>query len=273
MRGEIAFMIAVAACDRPSPLLICHNANCAGPVDSERDATLSALDSSLALREDGRPPFDGIELDLFWHGSAGDCRFGHAFADAAPVAFAASDRVASHLASSTDASWHGEPFQLFLDLKEFREHSPDPSQRTGHAGCALDVALAVGAAARTGGHTLQVVFSSKSPALLAAVRAEPRFVAAQDLALRLAGDLGIPRPLGAETRPLQDYGHALGLEVMAYNADFMTQGQYQALRALDLALAQWMNTTTIESLDAIERYRPTYVLASELPLVRSWLER
>ena len=36
---------------------------------------------------------------------------------------------------------------------------------------------------------------------------------------------------------------------------------------------QWMNGTTFEALDAIRRYRPTFVLASEVPLVRAWLDR
>ena len=267
MRGELALVVAswlaIAACDRPTPRLICHNANCAGPVDSDRDATLPALEASLALRHDDRPPFDGVELDLFWHGAAGDCRFGHDFTDVAPLAAAAADRVSAYLEATEVATWDGAPFQLFLDLKEL-DARPDDAQRSGHAACALDVATAL-----VDRHAVEVVVSSKVPALLAAVRAEPRFTAS----IRLAGDLGIPRPLGAETRPLGAYGEALGLAVMAYNAEYMTQPQYQAVRALELALAQWMSTTTIEALDAIERYDPVYVLTSELPLVRSWLER
>lgn len=279
MRGDLAVVaLALAACDRPEPRLICHNANCGGPVDSARDATLPALDASLALRRDGRPPFDGIELDLFWHGAAGDCRFAHDFAEAAPPASAAAERVAAFLATAKPATWRGDRFHLFLDLKSHVGSSVDSphdaDQRILHAACALDVAGAVAAGARAGGQALEVVVTSKTPELLAAVRADERFPRGlgEQVELRLAGVIGIPRPLSPETRPLAEFGSSLGLEVMVYNADFTTQGQYQAIRALGLELAQWMNTTTIEALDGIERYRPDYVLSSEVPLVRAWLE-
>jgi hypothetical protein len=283
VRGDLAVVVglglALAACERPSPALICHNANCSGSVESSRDATLPALDASLALRDDGRPLFDGIEIDLFWDGAAAGCRFAHDFDPAAPPASVAAGRVAEHLATSRDATWSGEPFHLFLDLKAHvgasKRSRHSAAQRALHAACALDVVAVVRDGARAGGHALEVVFTSRSPELLAAVAAESRFaeLSTGQVELRLGGDIGIPRPLSGETWPLSDFGTSLGLEVMAYSADFMTQGQYQAMRALDLELAQWMNTTTIEALDGIERYRPEYVLSSEVPLVRSWLRR
>ena len=273
MRGELLVGLVLVACERPpQPILICHNANCAGPVDSARDSTLAALDTSLALRRDGRPPFDGIELDLVWHAASGSCRFAHDgdAGGAAPVAQLAAERVADHLAREAWVTWRSEAFHLFVDLKP-----PDSAARLDHATCALDVAATVATGAAAGQHALEVVITSKSSALLAAVRAEPRFAVGlgPDVVLHLGGDLGIPRPLGGDTRPLADYDTALGLEVMGYNADFTTQAQHQAIRALELEPAQWMSTTTVETLDAIERYRPTYVLASEVPLLRAWLER
>src|SRR4051812_46901258 len=78
-RCELAAVAAIvlAGChERPQPLVICHNSNCAEPQDPADDDTLDALRRSLALLgEDGTTPLDGIELDLLRH--AGSCLFAH----------------------------------------------------------------------------------------------------------------------------------------------------------------------------------------------------
>ncbi len=260
MRGELALVLLLACEPPPAPRLICHNANCAGAVDSARDATLAALAESLALRRDGRPPFDGIELDLVWTADA--CRFSHDPAADAPLAALAAELVAAELPATDDS------FDLFVDLKH-----DDTTDLRAHAACALDTATTIAEATRD--RQLVVTVTSKAPEMLAAVRADPRFVPGlgDHVTLRLGGDIGIPPPLGGDASVLADYDATLDLAIMGYNADFLTRAQYDALRALDLQLAQWMNTTTVESLDGIERYRPDYVLCSELPLLRNWLER
>lgn len=78
MKSSSALLVlAVAACDRPPSLVICHNANCAEPADPERDDTLDALRESLALERDGLPVFDGVELDTFWRGADDSCLYAH----------------------------------------------------------------------------------------------------------------------------------------------------------------------------------------------------
>lgn len=266
MRGERTLLLALlaCACDRPRPLLICHNASCVGPADPARDATLPALSESLALRRAGRPPFDGIELDLVHDGARG-CRFAHGARADAPAARDAAGRVADFLAEEAEVAWAGR-FHLFVDLKP---GGPDAAL----AGCGIAVAADVAEGAARGGHLLEVVFSSRSPAVLRAVREE---LAGADLGgdrveVRLAFDLGIPRPFGDGTRPLSEVDAGL-VDVAAYPPDYLSAAQLQAVRALHLELAQWMTTTTVEALAAVERYRPAYVLTSELPLVRAWLE-
>src|SRR5688500_15285581 len=71
--------LAAPGCvDRPKGTwVMCHNANCAGPPDPERDDRLESLSESLALTYEGRPLLDGVEIDVFWHGAAGRCLFAH----------------------------------------------------------------------------------------------------------------------------------------------------------------------------------------------------
>lgn len=38
-----AASLLACACSRPDPLVICHNANCAGPPDPSQDDTLASL--------------------------------------------------------------------------------------------------------------------------------------------------------------------------------------------------------------------------------------
>src|SRR5687767_8639109 len=93
-------ILAVAACDRPHPLLICHNSNCAEPADAVNDDTLEALRESLAVTVNGKPAIDGVEVDLFWRASDDTCIFAHDIefnTDKTQLASEAADVVAFHL--------------------------------------------------------------------------------------------------------------------------------------------------------------------------------
>ena len=48
-------VLALAACDRPDVLVICHNANCVEPTNPALDDTIPALRESLALTMNGLP--------------------------------------------------------------------------------------------------------------------------------------------------------------------------------------------------------------------------
>src|SRR5688572_2548703 len=115
----VAGAALLGACTRPSPLVICHNSNCASP-DTTRDDTLDAMAESFALSFDGKPVLDGMEIDTFWDGAAGECIFAHDLDhDTATPALAAAQAIADHLATSPMPSHNGERFYAFIELKGY----------------------------------------------------------------------------------------------------------------------------------------------------------
>src|SRR5690349_11213418 len=144
----------VAACDRPQPLLACHNGNCEDP-DTTRDDTLEAMRDSPALSYDGLPVLAGTAWDALWRGRGSPCPSAHDLVhDTSTPASAAADLVADYLATTTRASWNGERFYTLIDLKA--HVGPDysdahtPQQLRDHADCALDSATRLLAGARAG---------------------------------------------------------------------------------------------------------------------------
>jgi hypothetical protein len=275
MRTLCSLVFVIGACDRPQPLVLCHNANCVAP-DVSRDDTSSALRESLALTFDGAPVIDGIELDTFWFGAESRCLFAHDLdGDTTTSAAAAAQLIADHLATTSRASWNGERFYLFVELKGFVGESFDdrhtPMQRELHADCALDALDIVVAGARSGGHPITVGFISIEPPLLEALTARPRwptYAAAPDLELMLVGD--IFAPFNAIVPTLADY--KVPLDAVEFHPRHMNAQHREAYRALDLDLVQWSFVTTTESLQSIERWEPRFVLSNEALLLRRWIE-
>src|SRR5688572_5907147 len=64
-----AVLAGACVVERHQALVVCHNSNCAGPPDPTRDDSLEAMYDSLALRDEGRPTIDGIEVDTLWDGA------------------------------------------------------------------------------------------------------------------------------------------------------------------------------------------------------------
>lgn len=253
-------VLALVGCDRPNPLVLCHNGNCVTP-DVDADDTLAALDESLKLQFRGLPVIDGVEIDTL-PAPDGRCLFAH---DSDPseteLATDAGEMIGTHLADNPRASWNGERFYLFVELKMSNE---DPDQ---HAACVLDVMDLVIAGARTGGHELTIGFSSQDPNLLDAVQAHLPERDTTGVTVLLVGDIFFPY---ASVAPhLADYSQ---LDAMEYHPDFMTEGRYQTYQSLGLDLAQWQFTMTIDAFDALERYRPRWVITNEAELTRRWIE-
>ena len=274
MRTAISLALALAACDRPQPLVICHNTNCASP-DVTRDDTLSALAESLALTYDGRPALDGMEWDTFWHGDAGQCLLAHDLnGDISTPAMAGAQTIANHLASSPVASWNGERFYTFIELKGFVGESFDDAhtaaQRELHAECAVQAMELIVAGARTGGHRLTVGFVAGVPALHEALVANPRFhqfATSSDVEVMLVGD--IFAPYSSLVPDLQDYTLPLG--AVEYHPDYMTVQHRETYRSLGIQLVQWSFVTSTEALGAIERWEPEYAITNEALLLRRWV--
>lgn len=264
---------AIAGCERPQPLVICHNANCASP-DTTRDDTLAALEEGLALRYAGRPVLDGMELDLFWYRDDGRCLVSHDLdGDTSIPASAPAAVIADYLAATDRVSWNGERFYLFLDLKAHVGPSYDdthtPEELVQHADCAFDTVDTIAAGARARGHQLTVGFISGVSRHLEGVRASPRFKPVADLELLLIGD--IFAPYSAIVPEFADY--RVPLDAVEYHPDFMTEVHRETYRSYKVDLVQWSYVATIEAFDAIERWQPRFVITNEAQLMRRWIVR
>lgn len=269
-------MVALAACERPTTLVICHNANCAEPVDPQNDDTLEAMRESLALEYDGRPAIDGVEIDSFWRGADATCLFAHDLEEAEMTpAMDAANELAAHLATQpTPLTFSGQPFRVLLELKSHvaadtaARHTPE--QRDLHAQCAWQMYTAISDAAVGNGHEVVVIFSAFAPELLRAMTANQP--AATPTPFRFGAIQGVPAPLDDQTRPLADYA-GIELGMIEVHNQWLLDGQLDAIESYGVDLAFWMFAATVETFAAIDQYEPALVVASEAQLVRRWLER
>jgi hypothetical protein len=272
---SLVVLAALGACEHHQPLLICHNANCISP-DTTRDDTVGALRDSLALTYEGLPALDGMEIDTIWYGAESRCLFAHDLVhDTSTPATDAADVIADYLATHPRASWRGDGYSMFIDLKphvgpEYSDaHTPE--QRVDHAECALDIAERVIAGARTGGHDITFGFISAKPQLLEALSAQPRWAtlsAEPGVAMQLVGDIFLP--YSSVVPDIADFEH---LDAVEYHPDFMTVEHRETYRSLGIDLVQWSFVTTTEALDAIDYWEPKFAITNEATLVRRWTER
>jgi hypothetical protein len=276
MRAAFSLLLALCACDRPETFVMCHNANCTS-LGVEYDDTRRGLAEAFALTYDGKPALDGIEWDTFWYGAESRCLFAHDLNnDTSTDANVAATDIANYLAGAQVASWNGERFYTFIELKGFVGESfsdaHTPAQRAQHAGCALDVLETIAAGARAGGHRLTVGFVAGVPALHEALVADPRwemFTADPELELMLVGD--IFAPYSGLVPELHDY--KLPLDAVEYHPDYMTVQHRETYRSLGIELVQWSFISSREAFAAIGRWEPGYVVSNEALLLRRWLER
>jgi|SRR5687768_3651264 len=274
MRAICSLALVLAACDRPQPLVICHNANCATN-DVTRDDTLEALEDSFALTWQGRPVLDGMEWDTFWYAAESRCLFAHDLngrTDLSPND--AANVIAEYLRTTPVASWNGERFYMFIELKGFVGESftdaHTSGQRQQHARCVLDALQIIVDGARAGGHQLTVGFVAGVPALHEAVRDRlvgSNFIGQPDIEVMLVGD--IFGPYSSLVPELRDYTLPLG--AVEYHPDYMTEQHRETYRSLGIQLVQWSFVTSVEALDAIERWEPEYAITNEALLLRRWI--
>ena len=268
-----ALLAAAAGCARPDPLVLCHNANCTGSLDVHRDDTLGGLRRSLAATVDGRPAWDGIELDTVWIARQDRCVFAHRDRASADDAVAAAELIAEHLLRAERVSWNGDLFVLKIELKPFvgpdlEEHDAD--QEVLHADCALEVADIVLAAGTAAGVEVEVIADSSDADLLRAVRARPRW--AGIARRRLSADFGAPRPFTPDTPRLSDFA-GIPLDLVEFHSGWLPDATIEAFRSMDVDLVLWMFSASPEILAAVTAHDPAYVNTSEVPLLRRWLER
>ncbi len=265
--------MVTVGCARPDPLVICHNGNCAGAVDVERDDTLDALRESLAVAVSGRPALDGVEIDTVWNGAQERCIFAHEVRDDAPEVSAAGDLVADHLMTATPPSWNGDLFVLKIELKpvvgpDRQEH--DASQAVQHADCALALAASVMDAAAAAGVEVEVIADSSDDGLLRAVASRPRWT--EIPRRRLSADFGAPWPFTHDTPPLSEFS-GVALDVIEFHPEWLADADVEAFRSLGVDFVIWMFSVTPELLASIRNFDPEYVNTGEAELMRRWIER
>jgi hypothetical protein len=266
---------AFAACTRPSPIVVCHNANCASP-DADRDDTLDALAESFALSFDGKPVLDGMELDTFWDGTQERCLFAHDLGnDTTTPANVAAQVVADHLATTPVVSWNGDRFYAFIELKGYVGSSYSdrhtPEQFIQHADCALEVAETIAAGAEQGGHPITIGFIAGVPQHHETLISRPRWPELEALAnvdVILIGD--IFAPYSSIVPELADF--KVPLDAVEYHPDYLTAEHHSTYESLGIDEIQWSFVTTEEALDAITRWEPKYAISNEALLLRRWIE-
>jgi glycerophosphoryl diester phosphodiesterase len=267
-------VVALAGCDRPNPLLVCHNANCVEPTKPEEDDTLPALRASLALSIGGLPAVDGTEIDTFLRATDGACLFAHDLEGArSTVASEAADELASYIASTTRLTHSGRPFRIFIELKprtdaaETEKHTP--AQRTMHADCVWDVYNRIAAAAVANAREVEIVFASFNPDLLREMIARQPI----DTPIPFLYDAfyGIPKPLDSVTQPLSDYA-GIPIELVEIHPQWIHDAQWEGLLSQNVEVLFWTFSATVETFAAIEQYEPDWVGTSEANLMRRWLE-
>jgi hypothetical protein len=272
----IAVALALAGCDRPRAILVCHNANCVEPADPERDDTIDALRESLALEgDDGLPVIDGVEVDTFWRGADNVCLYAHDLDRDQTPALEPALVLAEYFTRPGPIS-HDEaaPFQIFLELKshvsvdKLDRHSPE--QADMHAACAWQLYDTIAAAAVASSRQVVVQFSAFNPDLLRAVIARTPPVLA--IPIRYGAIQGVPKPLDNQTFPLDDYAD-IPLNVVEFHVHWILDAQYEAVRSQRIPLAVFMFSATSETFAVIEQYEPEFVVTSEARLLRRWLDR
>jgi hypothetical protein len=272
-----SLVLALAACRaQPQPLVICHNANCVEPIDPQLDDTLAALQRSLALTENGRPVFDGMELDSFWRAADSMCLYAHDPIDTteSTPAIAPAQLVAQHFADPGPLTYSGGTFHVLMELKPFvgptKTDHHTPEQRIEHAMCAWQIYQTIADAAVANGRDVQVELESFAPELIAALIATAP--ASPEIPYVYGAVQSLPPEIDTDTESLQNYT-GLPLEFVEFHDQWIDDDQYEAALTMGAKIHMFMFSATTETFAAIRRYEPASVDTSEARLMRRWIER
>jgi hypothetical protein len=269
----IASAIALAGCDRPRSLVICHNSNCAGATDPSRDDTIDALRESLALEIAGQPVIDGVEIDTFWRGSDDTCLYAHDLERDQIPATEPANELAAYFARPGPIA-HGGVFHVLIELKSHvsadKTDRHDETQLALHAACAWQLHGILANAAVANDREIVITFEAFRPDLLRAMIAQTP--ADTPVPLRYAAIQGIPAPLDNQTHELEAYA-GVPLDIVELHAQWILDAQYEAVRSLGLDIAVFMFSATGETFAVIEQVRPELVVTNEALLLRRWLDR
>jgi hypothetical protein len=255
-----ALVLALVACERPRPLVICHNANCTGDTSPRNSDTIPGLQAALALTRDGRRVVDGIELDFLWDAPRERCAFAHD-AETAPMR---ADAIAAVDELRRWALFNEGPLTVVIDAKNTDRADDVPRL----AACVADAGAALAYPVLEGELAFDVYLSSGDPALL---RAIDERLALIGRTLPLTAGFASPEPLG-NAPPLSDFA-GLALAGISAHPRWLTDQQAAAFADAGLALFLWSHLLTTETIDTIDRYEPYAVGTDDVELLRGWLDR
>jgi hypothetical protein len=272
----VVVAMLAGACDRPRPIVICHNANCGEPTDPERDDTLPAFRESLTLEQDGRPVIDGIELDSFLRGSDNKCLYAHDVSN--PMedtdAIEPAKELALHFAKPGPITFaDGTTFLALLELKSFvsanTKDRHTPEQLVLHARCAWDIYKIISDAAIANRREVTIEFQAFAPELLRAViDAKP---ASTPTNYTFGALHGLPSPFDDQTRPLDDYT-GIPISDVQFHPLWLLDAHNEAVLSMGVDISFFWFSTTEEIFQAIQKYNPVAVDTSEARLMRRWIE-
>lgn len=268
------------------PKVICHNANCKEPTNPGEDSMMASMEASLLLEDEaGRPLIDGMEIDTFWSGEAGECLFAHDLdhPERAVNAMVPVERIVEVLegrqaAGRPLARAHDE-FTVKIELKGHvgpsKAEAHSEAQRAAHAGCAVAMGERFVESANLNGYEVEIVFMSFAPALLEALVEDPGYAGLRGggHSVRLAALQGIPRPLDSQTVELDRFRDDIGIDMISAHSHWARRPMYEAAQSRGMEVGFWMFNIVPETLRAIEVYQPGYVTTSQAPSFVAWLER
>jgi hypothetical protein len=268
----ISVVLAALACAfacvhaPPTSLLICHNANCASPGTVDRDDKLASLEASLALRVDGRPVIDGVEIDNVWDSPSSRCLFAHGAGDPAPDLSEAVQRIVDHLAAEGPASWNGARFYVKIELKpgvDADGHGHSAADASAHADCILDQLETLERVGVAHGRAITVLLDSAEPTLLLAITQRPRWPGKRpggpfEVKLEVDYDTGVP----------------VGLEpdVLTIRWGAIDDSMRDDLAIRGKNVLSWGRDPSAATLSQLAYLSPTFIGSNDALLMRGWLE-
>ena len=257
---RVLAILVVTACQRDPAVVMCMNANCVTPIDVDRDNTMSALAESLQLQWQGRPAFDGIEIDTVWDADGSRCLFTYLFDTAGEAADAreAANAIAAHVrAAPADTRFYFKVQGKFRVAPSGRD--PTRAELEAHTDCDLELVELVEAAAREVGRPMTTLLGEE-PAQIAVMIERPRFAPADAWSTRkLCFKVHEVPPNGARA-------DVIAIEATGIHSnDFGTASE---LEGRGIAVELWSRYLTPAAIDAIEAIGPTIVDTNDVLAAR-----
>jgi hypothetical protein len=267
LRSSLLLVCLVSACyPDVDPILICHNGNCAGTGLYEDD-TVEGLTESLALVTDGRPTFDGMDMDtfLYFDGTKSECFFAHD--DLHPETFVSprvpAQMIADYLQNDV-VSWNGERFFFKVELKPTVAganlfHTGQQLQQ--HAECVLDL---VSVAVANSRHPVTVILDSTSEC----IHNELRYRIMQPEWQSLATNPNVQLLFSGPVVPARECIPS-PLDIHSFYVRGWHDNAVDAVRPI----MAWLDARSenSETLKIIRHLRPEYVASSSIQFTRGWL--